>query len=80
MSRQQHRRLRRGVEAYLDRETDPALSVTVRRHLAECWRCSEDAEWLVLLKATLAQVGSRRPTDLALARLTRFAYSLLERQ
>ncbi|MDA8354944.1 MAG: zf-HC2 domain-containing protein [Actinomycetota bacterium] len=80
MNRFEHRRLRQGVEAYLDGEADPALAVRVRRHLAECWSCSEDAEWLVLIKAVMARVGRRRPAELAVARLGRFATSLLDRR
>ena len=69
----EHRTLKRGVETYLDGEADPSLAVSVRRHLAACWACSEDAEWLVLIKAALGRIGERRPRDLGVARLTRYA-------
>ncbi len=80
VNRFEHRRLRKGVEAYLDGEADPALAVTVRRHLSECWSCSEDAQWLALVKAAVARIGGRRPPELSLARMSRFALSLLERE
>lgn len=78
--KREHAALRRGLEAYIDGEADPVLGVRVRRHLAECWSCSEDAEWLILVKAALLQLGGRRPPDLAVARLARFAMSLPARQ
>lgn len=68
--------LRRGVETYLDGEADPAPAGAVRRHLAECWACSEDAEWLSLIKTTVGRIGQRRPPDLAFARLARYAATL----
>lgn len=77
VSMRAHRLLRRGVENYLDGEAEPVLAARVRRHLAECWSCSEDAEWLLLTKAALWQLGARRPPELVVTRLQRFAYSLL---
>ncbi len=74
----EHRKLRKGVAAYVDGEADTALAVAVRRHLTECWSCSEDAEWLALVKATLVHVGARRAPELTIARLGRFALCLLE--
>lgn len=75
----QHRKLARSVEAYLDGEADPASAVEVRRHLGECWSCSQDAEWLLLVKSALRQIDARRPIDLAVARLGRYASSLTTR-
>lgn len=75
----QHRKIRRAVETYLDGEADPALAVAIRRHLGECWTCSQNAEWLLLVKAALRQVDSRRPVDLAVARLGRYASWLISR-
>lgn len=77
MTKRQHRKIRRYVEVYLDGEADPALAVEVRRHLGQCWSCSQDAEWLALVKAALRQIDSRRPVDLAVARLGRYASSLI---
>ena len=80
VSKREHRALRRGVETYLDGEADPGLAVSVRRHLAACWACSEDAEWLVLIKGALGRIGDRRPPELAVARLARYASTLSERR
>ncbi len=71
-----HRALRRGVEAYLDSEADPGLAVSVRGHLSTCWPCSEDAEWLVLIKTALGRIAEGRPSGLAVARLARYASTL----
>ncbi len=79
MNTREHRALKRGVDTYLDGEADPSLAVSVRRHLAACWACSEDAEWLVLIKSALGRIGERRPSDLAVARLARYASTLSER-
>ena len=76
----EHRALRRGVETYLDGEADPSLAVSVRLHLAACWECSENAEWLVLVKSALGRIGERRPPDFAIARLARYAATLSERR
>ncbi|MHB1487738.1 MAG: anti-sigma factor family protein [Acidimicrobiales bacterium] len=76
MNKRDHRMLCRGVEAYLDGEANPALAARVQGHLAECWSCSEDAEWLTLVKVALRQIGDRRPPELVMARLTRYACSI----
>lgn len=76
VNNREHRALYRGVETYLDGEADPGIAVSARRHLAACWACSEDAEWLVLIKAALGRIGERRPADLTVARLTRYASTL----
>lgn len=75
-SRRRHRGLRRGVEIYLDGEATVALAVEVRRHLAQCWSCSEDAEWQLLVKASLVRAARDRVPELSIARLGRFAGSL----
>lgn len=75
----EHRVLRRGVETYLDGEADAGLAVMVHRHLAECWACSADAEWLSLIKIALRQIAERRPPELAVARLARYATTLSKR-
>ncbi|MGC8512272.1 MAG: zf-HC2 domain-containing protein [Acidimicrobiales bacterium] len=64
----EHRALRKRVETYLDGEADPGLAVAVRRHLAACWACSVDAEWLVLTKSALGRTGTSRPSELLLTR------------
>lgn len=68
-----HRRMRRRVEAYVDGQTDPARTAEVEGHLRDCWGCSEDAEALRLIKASLRNLGARIPTDLGTARLRRWA-------
>ena len=76
MTRREHQALRRDIEPYLDGEVDEATAASVRRHLAECWPCSEDAEWIVLIKAALRRLGTRRPDELSAVRLLRFARSI----
>lgn len=71
--------LRRRVETYLDGEANPTLAACVRRHLAECWACSEDAEWLFLIKTALCQLGEH-PPQLAVAQLTQYASTPTEAQ
>lgn len=61
------------IQTYLDGEADPMVARKVRDHLGSCWHCGEDAEWLLLIKVALRDIGPRRPTDLAAARLERFA-------
>ncbi|MGH9082673.1 MAG: hypothetical protein ACRDWN_04945 [Acidimicrobiales bacterium] len=77
-STREHRVLRRGVETYLDGEADPSLAIVVRRHLGECWTCSEDAEWLTLVKTALSRIAERRPSELVVTRLARYASTLAE--
>ncbi len=76
VSKWEHRILRRGVQIYLDGEADATLAVLIRLHVAECWACSEDAEWLWLIKTALCQLGGRRPPELAVARLRRYTSTL----
>ena len=76
MKRGEQRELRAGLHSYLDGEAGPVLAARVGRHLDECWSCSEEAEWLALVKASLARLAAARPTELALARLSRYARSL----
>ncbi len=75
----EHRVLRRGVETYLDGEADASLAVLVHGHVAECSACSADAEWLFLIKTALRQIAERRPPELTVARLRRYASTLSER-
>lgn len=76
LTAREHRALRRAVEVYLDDEAEPGLAMDVRRHLERCWSCGEDAEWLVLVKASLVRTGGCRVPGLSIARLERFADSL----
>lgn len=72
-----HFALRRHVESYLDGEAESALALRIRRHLTECWLCSERAEWLTLVKRSLRQLDKHRPPELAVFRLHRYARSLI---
>lgn len=67
------------MERYLDGEADAASAGVIARHLADCWSCSEDAEWLLLVKTALGRLGERHPLDLAVARLARYASALPKR-
>lgn len=77
LSGRRHRALRRALEAYLDDEATAVVAMEVRRHLERCWACSEDAEWLLLMKAALQRLGHHRPPELAVLRLERLTQSLL---
>ena len=79
MDWREHQKLRRGVEEYVDGEADAALAASVREHLEGCWLCSEDAEWLAMVKATLRRMGTTLPASLSASRLTRFARALAGR-
>lgn len=72
-----HRSMRRAVDAYLDGELLPERAAAVTAHLGECWGCSGHAEALRLMKPSLRRLGERRPSDLAVARLRRWADGLL---
>ena len=69
--------MRSKVEAYLDGEADAPQAMAVLRHLDQCWDCSEEAQWLILVKAAVRRWGSRRPADLAAVRLARLARDML---
>ncbi len=77
VSLREHVLVRRRIETYLDGEADAVLALRVRRHLAECWACSENAEWSSLTKGALARFGLQRPPDLAAVRLHRYASALM---
>ena len=74
----EHLALRRTVETYLDGEAAPTLAGVVAGHLEVCWTCSCDAEWLTMIKSALVQIDRRRPAELAITRLHRFASSLVD--
>ncbi|MGH9180266.1 MAG: zf-HC2 domain-containing protein [Acidimicrobiales bacterium] len=68
-----HRRLRRRIDPYVDGELAPAARRSVRRHLDDCWGCSDAADVVRLIKRSLAQRADRRPPALAAVRLQRSA-------
>jgi anti-sigma factor RsiW len=68
-----HGRMRRAVDAYLDGELPPARAVAVEVHLDQCWGCSGYAETVRLMKRSLRRLAQRRPDNLAVARLRRWA-------
>ncbi|HYZ99277.1 MAG TPA: zf-HC2 domain-containing protein [Acidimicrobiales bacterium] len=68
-----HRRMRRDVDAYLDGELRPARVAAVEAHLDECWGCNGYADTVRLMKRSLRRLAERRPTDLTVARLRRWA-------
>ena len=72
-----HGRMRRAVDAYLDGELPPARAVAIEGHLDECWGCSGYADTVRLVKRSLQRLARRRPSDLAVARLRRWAEARL---
>lgn len=68
-----HRRSCRLLDAWVDGELDPATERAVAHHVHECWECSGAAETTRLVKASLAQLRTRRPPALAFERLRRWA-------
>ncbi|MGI8684436.1 MAG: zf-HC2 domain-containing protein [Acidimicrobiales bacterium] len=74
-----HRRLRRRIEPYVDGELAPAARHSVRRHLDDCWGCSDVADVVRLIKCSLAHLADRRPPALAAVRLQRWARSVPDR-
>jgi len=64
--------------AYLDGQATAPEAMTARLHLAQCWDCSQDAEWTKLMKAALRRWGLRRPVELATHRLRLMARRLGE--
>ena len=68
-----HGRMRRAVDAYLDGELPPARAVVVEVHLDECWGCSGYADAVRLMKRSLRRLAQCRPSELAVARLRRWA-------
>lgn len=77
MSHSAHRRMRNDVEAYLDGELSGADRVAdVESHLAECADCRHEVYVLDRLKCSLRRLASNRPTDLAEARMRRWARRL----
>jgi anti-sigma factor RsiW len=75
LARRAHRRLRESISAYVDGQLDPYAARRVARHLQECWWCSEDAEFALLIKESLRRNRTRHP-DVGVARLRRWAAQL----
>jgi anti-sigma factor RsiW len=71
-----HRRVRLAVDAYIDGELTRGQAAAVEAHLDECWGCSGDVDTLRLVKRSLQRRAPRRPSDLAQARLRRWAEGL----
>jgi anti-sigma factor RsiW len=72
-----HSRMRRAIDAYLDSELPPHAVVAVEAHLDECWGCSGQAETARLMKRSLRRLRDRRPTELMVDRLRRWAEGLV---
>ena len=72
------RRICRAVDAYVDGELPRGQAVAVEAHLDECWGCSGDADTLRLMKRSLQRLAARCPSDLARARLRRWAEGLAQ--
>ena len=73
-----HRRVRRAVDAYVDGELTRSQAAAVEAHLDECWGCSGEADTLRLMKRSLQRLAARSPSDLARARLRRWAEGLAQ--
>ncbi|MGH9268241.1 MAG: zf-HC2 domain-containing protein [Acidimicrobiales bacterium] len=76
MTRWQHRRLSRLVDAWVDGELEAAQSRLLAAHVAECWDCSSAAETTRLVKRALHARARREPPGIAAMHLHRFAASL----
>jgi len=81
MSRLQHRRMSKAVDAWVDAWVDAELEAPraqlVAAHVRECWDCSSAAETARLVKRSLQRLHAAAPRRLASARLKRFAQELL---
>jgi anti-sigma factor RsiW len=75
MARRAHRKLRDSTSAYVDGQLDPHAAGRVARHLQECWWCSEDVEFALLIKESLRRNRTRHP-DLSVVRLRRWVAQL----
>lgn len=72
-----HRRIRRDVEAYLDGElASPDRTSQIEAHLDECPDCRDDVDVLQRMRCSLRRLAANRPTDLAAARVRRWARRL----
>jgi predicted anti-sigma-YlaC factor YlaD len=68
-----HGRMRRAVDTYVDGELPSSRAALVEAHLDECWGCSGYADTVGLMKRSLRRLAQRWPSDLAVARLRRWA-------
>lgn len=76
VTRREHRRYRRTVDAWIDGELDDAAARSTAAHLRECWDCSSAAEMTKLVKHSLRRLPDRQPRPLTSARLHRYANRL----
>lgn len=76
VTRRQHRRLSKLVDAWVDGELDDAATFAVATHVSGCWDCSAAAETTRLLKRALHARARREPPGLAALRLHRYAATL----
>lgn len=77
MTRREHRRFRRTVDAWVDAELDGAAAESLALHLHDCWDCSSAAEMAKLIKGSLRLLPDRQPSPLAAARMHRYADRLV---
>ena len=59
MTRREHRRYRKAVDAWVDGELDAAAATSTAAHLRECWDCSSAAEIAKLVKHSLRRYSAR---------------------
>lgn len=79
VSRRQHGRISKAVDAWADAELDDARARSVAAHVQHCWDCSSAAQTARLVKRSLRRLRDREPPGLAAARPHRFAERLLRR-
>lgn len=77
MTRLEHRRFHKKVDAWVDAEVDEAGASFMGSHLRECWDCSSAAEMTKLIKGSLGRLPEREPSPLAAARMHRYAQRLV---
>jgi len=73
-----HRRLRRSVERFVDREATPRDTHAAVAHLRRCPKCRAAARLLLQMKAALRRRARREPEPLAVTRLRRYALAVSE--
>jgi hypothetical protein len=71
-----HRRLRRSVERFVDREATPREVDAAVAHLRGCPKCREVVRLLLRMKAALRRRARREPDALAITRLRRYALAV----
>lgn len=75
-----HRRLRRSVERFVDREAPPHEANAAIVHLRGCPKCQEAVRILLRMKAALRRRARREPDALAITRLRRYALAVPEEE